>query len=342
VTIRVLVVDDSAMVRQILCRELSRTDDIEVVATATDPYDARDKIFKLKPDVVTLDLEMPRMGGVVFLKRLMHFNPMPVIVLSSFTPARSNKAFEAFEAGAIDVMCKPGPSYMIGELGIELADKIRAAAEGRIGGPQHFPVGPVKRLPVNLSIDKIVAIGASTGGTMAIEHVLRAMPMNAPGIAVVQHMPENFTKFFAERLNAACTIEVREASDGDTLHRGLALIAPGNHHLLLQRSGTRYSVKVKHGPLVSRHRPSVDILFKSVANCAGANAIGVILTGMGNDGASGSEAMHNVGAKIIAQDEESCVVFGMPKETIALGAVDTVLPLEHIAEKIIEFATKPV
>jgi two-component system, chemotaxis family, protein-glutamate methylesterase/glutaminase len=334
-TFRVLVVDDSVMVREILRRELSRAADIEVIATAPDPYNARDKIVKLKPDVVTLDLEMPRMDGIVFLKKLMKYNPMPVIVVSSFTPTGSGKALEAIEAGAIDVMCKPGPSYTIGEMAIELADKIRAAAGARIGGRRLLPAKPAKLLPKHCSFDKIVAIGASTGGTMAIEYVLRAMPVNSPAIVVVQHMPETFTKCFADRLNAACDIEVREACDGDTVSRGVALIAPGNHHLLLQRTSGGFCVQVKQGPLVSRHRPSVDILFKSVALCAGENAIGVILTGMGDDGAAGLKAMHDAGAKIIAQDEESCVVFGMPKEAISLGVVDKILPLERIAEEII-------
>ncbi len=334
-TVRVLVVDDSAMVRQILRRELNRAVDIEVIATAPDPYDARDKIVALKPDVVTLDLEMPRMNGIVFLKKLMRYRPMPVIVVSSLTPAGSGRALEAVDAGAIDVMCKPGPSYAIGEMAIELADKIRAAAQARINGRRIAPAGPVKPLPGGFPVDRIAAIGASTGGTAAIEYVLRAMPVNCPGIVIVQHMPENFTKCFADRLNAACGIEVREACNGDAVVRGLALIAPGNRHLLLRRMGGGYFVQVKQGPLVSRHRPSVDILFKSVALCAGASAIGVIMTGMGDDGAAGVKAMHDAGAKIIAQDEESCVVFGMPKEAIALGVVDTILPLERIAEGII-------
>jgi len=336
---RVLIVDDSAVVRQIFSRELVRDPEIEVVGTAADPFIARDMIVNLKPDVITLDIEMPRMDGITFLRKLMHYFPMPVIIVSSLTARGGELALEAMQAGAVDVMCKPGSSYSVGDMSVELIDKIKAAAcvsvlpTGAAGQPP-----PVARLSMTKTTHKVVAIGASTGGTQALQQVLMAMPANAPGIVIVQHMPEHFTRSFAERLDQLCAIEVKEASDGDTVVPGRALIAPGNYHMLLRRSGATYYVQVKTGPLVCRHRPSVDVLFRSVAQFAGPNTVGVIMTGMGGDGSNGLKEMHDSGAGTIAQDEASCVVFGMPKEAIKLGAADFITPLVQIPQKILELA----
>ncbi|MFP4501516.1 MAG: chemotaxis response regulator protein-glutamate methylesterase [Candidatus Hydrogenedentota bacterium] len=339
--IRVLVVDDSATVRNILSAELARDPDIEVVGAAPDPYVAREMIATRQPDVLTLDVEMPRMDGLTFLRKLMHYRPMPVIIVSSLTPQGGEVALEALQAGAVDVVSKPGAAYTIGNLSLDLADKIKAAARanvrklGRTAPAAHQP--PARRT-MTRTTSKIVVIGASTGGTEALVSVLGALPAAAPGILVVQHMPELFTRSFAERLNQLCAMEVREARDGDTVGPGRVLVAPGNYHLLLRRSGALYQVQVKTGPLVNRHRPSVEVLFKSAASYAGKNAVGVILTGMGADGADGLKAMHDTGAKTIAQDEHSCVVFGMPKEAIARGGVDHVLPIGRIAQKILDCA----
>ncbi len=333
---RVLVVDDSAVVRKVFSEELSKERDIEVVGTAPDPYVARDKIVKLKPDVVTLDIEMPRMDGITFLKKLMRYHPMPVIIVSSLTQKGSQLALEALSLGAVEVISKPSGSYSVGEMTVQLADKIRAAARARL--PSEVKVDTqVKSAPrpglkaLASTTNKIIAIGASTGGTEALKVVLTQMPHNCPGIVVVQHMPAKFTTSFAERLNSLSAIEVREAQDGDAVIPGRALIAPGNYHMLLRRSGANYYVKIKQGPMVHHQRPSVDVLFKSVAEYAGGNAVGVILTGMGADGAQGLLEMKQAGAKTIAQDEKSCVVFGMPKEAIKKGAVDKVVPLDEIA-----------
>ncbi len=333
---RVLVVDDSAVVRKVFSEELSKERDIEVVGTAPDPYVARDKIVKLKPDVVTLDIEMPRMDGITFLKKLMRYHPMPVIIVSSLTQKGSQLALEALSLGAVEVISKPSGSYSVGEMTVQLADKIRAAARARL--PSEVKVDTqVKSAPtpglkaLASTTNKIIAIGASTGGTEALKVVLTQMPHNCPGIMVVQHMPAKFTTSFAERLNSLSAIEVREAQDGDAVIPGRALIAPGNYHMLLRRSGANYYVKIKQGPMVHHQRPSVDVLFKSVAEYAGGNAVGVILTGMGADGAQGLLEMKQAGAKTIAQDEKSCVVFGMPKEAIKKGAVDKVVPLDEIA-----------
>ncbi len=334
--VRVLVVDDSAVVRKVFSEELSKERDIEVVGTAPDPYVARDKIVKLKPDVVTLDIEMPRMDGITFLKKLMRYHPMPVIIVSSLTQKGSQLALEALSLGAVEVISKPSGSYSVGEMTVQLADKIRAAARARL--PSEVKVDTqVKSAPtpglkaLASTTNKIIAIGASTGGTEALKVVLTQMPHNCPGIVVVQHMPAKFTTSFAERLNSLSAIEVREAQDGDAVIPGRALIAPGNYHMLLRRSGANYYVKIKQGPMVHHQRPSVDVLFKSVAEYAGGNAVGVILTGMGADGAQGLLEMKQAGAKTIAQDEKSCVVFGMPKEAIKKGAVDKVVPLDEIA-----------
>lgn len=333
---RVLVVDDSAVVRNIFTRELSRDPGIEVVGTAPNPYVARDKIVKLKPDVVTLDIEMPRMDGLTFLVKLMRHYPVPVIVVSSLTARGGDLALEAIQAGAVDVMSKPGAAYTVGDMSVELIDKIKAAAKvdvQKLG--EDRVIAPAKRLAMTRTTNKVVAIGASTGGTQALQAVLSAMPSNGPGIMVVQHMPEHFTTSFAERLNDLCAIEVLEAQNGDTVVPGKALIAPGNYHMLLRRSGATYQVQVKRGPLVCRHRPSVDVLFKSVARFAGQNAVGVIMTGMGGDGSKGMLEMKQNGAITIAQDEQSCVVFGMPREAIGIGAVDYVAPLQKIPQTIL-------
>ncbi|MEN6624723.1 MAG: chemotaxis response regulator protein-glutamate methylesterase [Candidatus Sumerlaeia bacterium] len=336
---RVLIVDDSAVVRQIFARELARDPELEVVGTAADPFVARDMIVALKPDVITLDVEMPRMDGITFLRKLMRYYPLPVIIVSSLTARGGELALEAMEAGAVDVMCKPGSSFSVGDMSVELIDKIKAAARVKVlakDGPAPAP--QAARLSMTRTTHKVVAIGASTGGTQALQYVLSAMPPNAPGIVVVQHMPEHFTRSFAERLNELCAIEVKEAADGDTVAPGRALIAPGNFHMLLRRSGAVYHVQVKAGPLVCRHRPSVDVLFRSVAQFAGRNAVGAILTGMGNDGAAAMKEMHNAGARTIAEDEASCVVFGMPKEAIKAGGVDIVAPLDQIPQRILELA----
>jgi two-component system chemotaxis response regulator CheB len=338
--IRVLIVDDSAIVRKIFTQELSKYPDIEVVGTAPDPYIARDKIVALKPDVITLDIEMPRMDGLTFLKKLMKYYPIPTIVVSSLTPKNSAMALEALEAGAVEVLAKPGGSYSVGDMSVQLVEKIRAAARARLlKAPSETPtVGIVKEAPklsLTQTTHKIIAMGASTGGTEALKVVLMQMPPTSPGIVIVQHMPPKFTQAFAERLNSLCQLTVKEAQNGDAVIPGVALIAPGNYHMVLKRSGARYYVEIKDGPLVCYQRPSVDVLFHSVARYAGPNAIGVIMTGMGRDGASGLLEMKKAGAKTIAQDEETCVVFGMPKEAIKLGAVDVVAPLQDIPKVIL-------
>jgi len=341
--IRVLVVDDSAVVRQIFQAELSRDPEIEVVGTAPDPYVARDLVVERKPDVLTLDVEMPRMDGLTFLKKLMRYHPMPVIVVSSLTDAGGGMALEALSSGAVDVMCKPGGSYTVGDMTEELIEKIKAAARvdvrRRSGAPADEPSsGELK--PLGRTTNQVLAIGASTGGTVALEVILRALPPDAPGTVITQHMPETFTKFLADRLDQACRIRVKEAQDGDAVVPGVALVAPGNHHLVLRRSGASYLVQVKDGPRVNRHRPSVDVMFQSVAQAAGKNAIGVLLTGMGGDGAKGLLAMREAGAATVAQDEATSVVWGMPKVAIDLGAAGKVLPLPAIAAEIVRAATQ--
>lgn len=340
--IKVLIVDDSAIVRQVLARELARAGDIQVVATAPDPYVARDRIVELKPDVVLLDLEMPRMDGLSFLKKLMKYYPLPVIIVSSLTPKGGELALEAMNAGAVEVMCKPGSSLSVNNMSDALIEKIRAAARARVprSGSARDAANagrPQIRITQARMTDTVIAVGASTGGTQAIQELLTKMPGNSPGIVIVQHMPEQFTASLAGRLNQLCDLEVREAKNNDSVLAGTALIAPGNYHMLLQRSGARFYVQVRSGPLVCGHRPSVEVLFKSVARAAGRNAIGVILTGMGKDGASGLLEMRENSARTIAQDEQSSVVFGMPKEAIALGAAEAVLPLDRIPEKIVAF-----
>ncbi|MEI7636436.1 MAG: chemotaxis response regulator protein-glutamate methylesterase [Syntrophus sp. (in: bacteria)] len=337
--IKVLIVDDSAIVRKIFAEELSRYPDIEIIGTAPDPFVARDKIVNLQPDVITLDIEMPRMDGLTFLKKLMKYYPVPTIVVSSLTPKGGKMTLEAFDIGAVDVIAKPGGSYSVGDMSSQLADKIRAASRVSMS-PAARTTGLVREKPepmkaLTQTSHKVIAIGASTGGTEALKNVLMKLPPNIPGIVVVQHMPANFTTAFADRLNTLCQFQVKEAQDNDTVVPGTCLIAPGNFHMLLRRSGARYYVEVKTGPMVHHQRPAVDVLFKSTAKYAGANAVGVILTGMGADGAEGLKAMKDAGASTIAQDEKSCVVFGMPKEAIKLGAADKILPLDNIANEII-------
>lgn len=328
--IRVLVVDDSALVRKVLSEELSRFDDIEVVGTAPDPYVARDLLLSLNPDVLTLDIEMPRMDGLSFLAKLMKHRPTPVVIVSSVAAEHSDTAVRALALGAVEVVSKPGSAYSVPEVATTLVRAIRSAARARVRAPTETP-GRVVQPTAFETTHRIIAIGASTGGTMAIEQVLKGLPAVAPGIVIVQHMPPHFTKAFADRLNGICPMEVREARHGDAVLPGLALIAPGDKHMLLQRDGARYIVAVKDGPRVHHQRPAVDVLFHSVARCAGKNAVGALLTGMGADGAKGMVALRESGAYTIAQDEESCVVFGMPAEAIKLDGADEITPLGGIA-----------
>lgn len=339
--IKVLVVDDSAVVRKVFKEELSKERDIEVVGTAPDPYVARDKIVNLKPDVVTLDIEMPRMDGLTFLRKLMAYYPLPVIIVSSLTREGSKLAMDALSLGALEVISKPSGAYSVGEMSLQLADKIRAVASVRVktkkDGQENVQEKPIQAMLK--TTNKMIAIGASTGGTEALKVVLTAMPPNAPGILVVQHMPAQFTASFAERLNELCALTVREAGDGDSLVNGLALIAPGNFHMLLRRSGARYYVEVKKGPMVHHQRPSVDVLLHSVAGQAGSNAVGAVLTGMGADGAAGLLKMREAGARTVAQDEKSCVVFGMPREAMRLGAAEKVVPLDRMAKSLLDLVS---
>ncbi len=347
--IKVLIVDDSAVVRQTLQSILNTDSEIEVMGTASDPFFAAKKIQQEIPDVITLDVEMPRMDGLTFLKKIMSQHPIPVVIISSLTAKGTETAMKALEYGAVEVIAKPqmDTKRFIEESKIRLCDAVKAAAQAKIKRKaiqqQEFVVQPKysadailpKMAPSDASMLKttelVVAVGASTGGTDALRIFLEAMPLDSPGIIIVQHMPENFTKSFANRLNELCAITVKEAENGDSVIRGRALIAPGNHHMLLKRSGARYYVEIKDGPLVNRHRPSVDVLFRSTARYAGKNAIGIIMTGMGDDGARGLLEMKEAGARNIAQDEKSCVVFGMPNEAIKLNAVEKILPLDQIA-----------
>lgn len=343
--IKVLIVDDSAIVRRILTRELSKFTDIEIVGSAMDPYVARDKIVKLKPDVLTLDLEMPRMDGLSFLAKLMKHYPMPVVVLSSLTPKNSETALKAMDLGAVEVLCKPGSAYSTQDVSRSLVNAIRQAGAARINPkaskPPATPPPPAPEKEPSAALasvratHKVIAIGASTGGTKAIEMVLREMPPASPGIVIVQHMPEKFTTAFARRLDDICRIEVKEAVDGDPVVPGRALVAPGNRHMVLSRSGAQYRVRIKDGPPVHYQRPSVNVLFQSMAKHAGKNGLGVILTGMGGDGATGLLAMREGGAVTLAQDENTCVVYGMPREAVKLGAAEKVLPLPGIAGEVI-------
>jgi len=344
-TIKVMIVDDSAVMREVMAGLLQAHRDIEVIGSAMDPLLALQKMERNWPDVILLDVEMPRMDGITFLRQIMATRPTPVVICSTLTQRGSDIAIDALSAGAVEVIAKPtaGLRDFLQESGHELISAIRSAAQARVR--KSAPVAahkPLEKLtadallqaPVGLknqkTTEKIVVLGTSTGGTQALEQVLCRLPVNSPGIAIVQHMPEKFTQSFAQRLNSLCDIEVREACDGDRIIRGLALIAPGGKHMLVKRSGAQYYVEVKDGPLVSRHRPSVDVLFRSAAVHAGPNALGVIMTGMGDDGARGLKEMLDAGARTWAQDEESCVVFGMPKEAIKLGGVEQIVALDGI------------
>jgi two-component system chemotaxis response regulator CheB len=337
---KVLVVDDSALVRKVLGEEISKFPDFTVVGSAIDPYDAREKIYQLNPDILTLDLEMPRMDGLSFLSKLMKFHPMPVVVVSSQAKEGSRAALTALQLGAVGIVPKPGSQFSVPDVAHSLIHALRAAASVSMeklqlvsdSSKSDNAAQPARLLRTT---HKVVAIGASTGGTQAVEVLMREMPPDAPGTVIVQHMPEAFTGAFAERLNKICAMEVREAHDFDDVMPGHVLVAPGDKHMVLTKNGARYQVRIKDGPRVHFQRPSVDVMFQSVALNSGQNAIGVILTGMGADGAKGMLAMHQHGAHTIAQDEKSCVIFGMPKEAIDLGGVDEVLPLSKVAEAIL-------
>lgn len=347
--IKVLVVDDSALIRSVLKDIINRELDMECVGAAADPLVAREMIKALNPNVLTLDVEMPRMDGLDFLERLMRLRPIPVVMVSSLTEIGSDIAFRALELGAVDFIAKPKLDIVRGmeEYSIEITDKIRAAAQSRLKVKLLAQAESVeKKLSADAilpsvawrfpSTEKLIVIGASTGGTEAIKEILINMPANAPGILITQHMPEHFTKSFAQRMNGLCKIVVKEAEVNERILTGHAYIAPGNMHLMLKRNGARYVVDLNQGELVNRHRPSVDVLFRSAANFAGPNALGIILTGMGKDGALGMLEMKQAGAHTIAQNEASCVVFGMPKEAIAIGGVCEVLPLQNIARSTVE------
>ncbi|WP_409307261.1 chemotaxis response regulator protein-glutamate methylesterase [Pectobacterium sp. B1J-3] len=336
--IKVLCVDDSALMRQIMTEIINSHPDMEVVATAPDPLVARDLIKKFNPQVLTLDVEMPRMDGLDFLEKLMRLRPMPVVMVSSLTGKGSEITLRALELGAIDFVTKPQLGIREGMLAYSelIAEKIRMAAKARL--PQRSstnePTKIIQHMPL-LSSEKLIAIGASTGGTEAIRHVLQPLPPTSPALLITQHMPPGFTKSFAERLNKLCQITVKEAEDGERVLPGHAYIAPGARHLELARSGANYQVRLNDGPPVNRHRPSVDVLFRSVAQFAGRNAVGVILTGMGNDGAAGMLELHQAGAYTLAQNEASCVVFGMPREAIAMGGVDEVVDLHQVSQRML-------
>ncbi|MFZ0804952.1 MAG: chemotaxis response regulator protein-glutamate methylesterase [Candidatus Sulfotelmatobacter sp.] len=347
--IKVLIVDDSALVRQTLTDVLSSDPDIEVIGTAGDPFVAAERIAEQLPDVITLDIEMPRMDGLTFLQKIMAQHPIPVVICSSLAEEGAQSTLKALEYGAVEIITKPrlGSKQFLEESQVMLCQAVKAAAQARIRAHSSHTVEPKLTADSVLSratgamiatTEKIVAIGASTGGTEALRVLLEALPADAPGMVIVQHMPEMFTRAFAKRLDSLCEISVKEAEPNDTVLRGRALVAPGNHHMLLKRSGARYYVDIKDGPLVCRHRPSVDVLFRSAARYAGQNAVGVIMTGMGDDGANGMLEMKEAGAVTIAQDEETCVVFGMPNEAIKRDAVEHVLPLPAIARAILAHA----
>ncbi len=344
---RVLIVDDSALVRQTLSQILSSDPLIEVIATASDPFVAAERIADQVPDVITLDIEMPRMDGLTFLRKIMTQHPIPVVICSSLAAEGAQSTLKALEYGAVEIISKPrlGTKQFLEESRLEICQAVRAAAGARLRplNANHtvepkLTADAILSRPTSAMIEtteKVVVIGASTGGTEALRTLLEVLPPDAPGIVIVQHMPEMFTRAFSNRLDGLCRISVKEAESNDTVLRGRALIAPGNHHLLLKRSGARYYVDIKDGPLVSRHRPSVDVLFRSAARYAGRNTVAVIMTGMGDDGASGMLEMKQAGAGTIAQDEATSVVFGMPNEAIKRGAVDIVLPLPQIAGSIL-------
>ena len=376
--IRVLIVDDSAAVRQTMTAILSEDPEIEVIGAAGDPFAAARRIMVELPDVITLDVEMPRMDGITFLRKLMAQHPLPVVMCSSLVEAGSQTLLQALEAGAVDIIQKPkiDVTDQLTESKIQICDIVKAAARVRVGRdgvhsakrpeperaeraerPERSkhacePMTTEKKLTADVMLppptghamarttESVICMGASTGGTTSLTEVLTALPADCPGIVIVQHMPEHFTTSFAQRLNTLCECEVKEAADGDTVLRGRVLIAPGNFHTMLERSGARYYVSVRQGPLVSRHRPSVDVLFRSAARVAGSNAIGVIMTGMGDDGARGLSEMKESGATTIAQDEATSIVFGMPKEAIVLGCVDRIVPLQNIAQEMLRGAAR--
>jgi two-component system, chemotaxis family, protein-glutamate methylesterase/glutaminase len=348
---RVLIVDDSAVVRGTLSEILSSDPDIEVMGTAADPFVAAERMKDDVPDVITLDIEMPRMDGLTFLQKIMSQHPLPVIICSSLAEEGAASTLKALEYGAVDIVAKPqmGAKQFLEDSALRLCESVKAAAGARLRRPLcSRSVEPKLTADAILpravtgamleTTEKVVVIGASTGGTEALRAMLEVLPPDAPGMVIVQHMPEVFTRAFANRLDGLCQISVKEAETNDTVLRGRALIAPGNHHTLLKRSGARYYVEVKDGPLVSRHRPSVDVLFRSAARYAGRNAVAVIMTGMGDDGAQGMLEMKQAGAVTMAQDEATCVVFGMPNEAIKRGAVDTILPLQNLAPAILSRA----
>lgn len=347
--IRVLIVDDSAVVRQVMSSLLSSDPEIRVIATASDPFVAAERIAEEIPDVITLDIEMPRMDGLTFLRRIMEQRPIPVVICSSLTAEGGHSTLEAMSAGAVDIITKPkmGTKQYLEQSRVQICEVVKAAAHARpraratAHGVEPKLTADVILPPSHMAMaettEKVIVVGASTGGTEALRELLEQLPENAPGIVIVQHMPELFTRSFAQRLNGLCAIEVKQAETNDSVLPGRALIAPGNHHMLLRRSGARYFVEIKDGPLVCRHRPSVDVLFRSAARYAGRNAVGVILTGMGDDGARGMLEMKQAGAYNIAQDEATSVVYGMPKEALRLGGVDNVLPLQKIPSALLLF-----
>ncbi len=342
--IKVLVIDDSAIVRKILSETISMENDMEVVGTAPDPFVARDKILVLKPDVLTLDIEMPRMDGLTFLKKLMVYHPMPVIIISSLVQSSCEISLEALRCGAVEVMAKPGGPYSIGELREGLAQKLRAAAGARVAPAkarrESRPVLSSKPGNATFSPDTVIAIGASTGGTEAIHDVLIELPANIPGMVLTQHIPKLFSTSFAQRLNRLCPFEVKEAQDGDELGPGRALLAPGDFHMVLRRIGSTYRVQIQDGPKICYQRPAVDVMFSSVAKAAKGSAIGVLLTGMGADGAQGLLTMRNAGARTIVQNEATCVVYGMPREAVRMGAAEQVLALSAIPSAILKEAAR--
>lgn len=346
-SIKVYVVDDSAVVRQTLMHLIKDDTDIELLGSAPNPLIAGPAIRKNRPDVLLLDIEMPGMDGLTFLRQIMEESPIPTVICSTLTTDGSRMALEALAAGAVAVVAKPrlGLKQFLEESRRELLQTLRTAARSR---PLRSSAAPVRAAPLAapraplaglhaLSVNKPIVLGASTGGTQAIESVLTTLPADSPGMAIVLHMPEKFTAMYAQRLDGLCAMDVREARDGDRLERGVALIAPGGRHMQLRKSGGQYYVSVADGPPVNRHKPSVDVLFRSAADCAGRDALAIILTGMGDDGARGMKALHDKGARTVAQDEASCVVYGMPKEAVALGAVDDVMPLGQVARSIMAF-----
>ncbi len=351
--IKVLVVDDSAVVRQSLSEIINNEPDMILIGTAADPIIAATKIAKERPDVITLDVEMPRMDGLTFLQKIMSQHPIPVVICSSLTEKGAATTLKALQLGAVEIVNKPrsGARQFFEESKIRICDAIRAASIARLRKLTDFSLNVEPKLTADVilsrrpgsteSLDttqKVIVVGASTGGTEALRIFLQALPYDAPGVVIVQHMPEHFTAAFAKRLDGICKVTVKEAQENDTVIQGRALIAPGNQHILLKRSGARYYVSLKDGPLVSRHRPSVDVLFRSTARYVGSNAVGLILTGMGDDGARGMLEMKQAGAYNFAQDEASCVVFGMPNEAIKHGAVDKIVPLEECAKAVLRAA----